>query len=370
MDVVLKELAFNLLKKLSEAVAPSGFEDGVKVIVMQEMERSVDKMWIDSMGNIIAFKKGNGNGRVMITAHMDEIGLMINAITNDGFLKFVPIGGWNERILPNQRVLIKTLDGKIIRGVIGVKPPHIMRPEEAKQVIPMTELFIDVGASSKEEVEKIGIGIGSIAVLERTVERLGNPNVVTGKGFDNRAGTTVLVLLAKMLENVNTEVDTYFVATVQEEVGLKGARTAAFAISPDLGIAIDVTIAADVPGVPEHDQVTKLGKGPAIKIMDGRAGSGVIVNPAVLKLLIDVAKEEGIPYQIEVLSGGTTDASAIQLTREGVPVGVVSIPTRYIHSAVEVLHLDDLINTAKLVIGAIKRINKKWIEENIRKVIK
>jgi len=366
----LKDLAFNLLKKLCEIVAPSGFEDGVRAIVIQEIERYVDKAWIDSMGNLIALKKGGGNGKIMVAAHMDEIGLMINAITSDGFLKFVPVGGWNERILPGQRVLIRTLDGRIVRGVIGVKPPHIMKPEETKQVTPMSELFVDVGASSREEVEKLGISIGSVAVFERTIERLGNPNVVTGKGFDDRAGLTVLLLIARMLEGIRTEADLFLVATVQEEVGLKGARTAAFGIAPDLGIAIDVTIAADVPGVPEHEQVTKLGKGPAIKVMDGRAGSGVIVNPAVLKLLMDVAREEGIPYQVEVLSGGTTDASAIQLVREGVPVGVVSIPTRYVHSAVEVLNLDDLVNTAKLVVGAIKRINSKWIEENIRKVIK
>jgi endoglucanase len=370
MMVELKEISFSLLKKLCEKVGPSGFEDEVRNIVVNELEQYVDRLWIDAMGNVIGLKKGEGGGKVMIAAHMDEIGLMINAITSDGFLRFVPIGGWNERIVPGQRVLIRTLDGKIFRGVIGVKPPHIMKPEEAQKVLALSDLFIDVGASSKDEVEKMGITIGSVAVFDRTVERLANPDVVTGKSFDDRAGVVAMILAARMLADVKTDVDVYFVATVQEEVGLKGARTAAFSIAPDFGIAIDVTIAADVPGAAEHERFTYLGKGPAIKIMDGRAGSGVIVNPAVVKLITEVAKEEGIPYQIEVLSGGTTDASAIQIAREGIPVGVISIPTRYIHSAVEVLHLDDLVNTARLVAATVKKVNRKWIEENLRKVIK
>ncbi len=363
-----KDEMFRLLKKFCEAVSPSGFEDEIRQRVIGELEPYADKLWIDAMGNVIAVKKGRGEGKLMLAAHMDEIGLMISAITKEGFLKFVPIGGWRDQILPGQRVLIKTLDGKVVRGVIGIKPPHVMKPEEAKQAIPMTEMFIDVGASSREEAEKMGITVGSVAVMDRDMQRLGNPDRVTGRAFDDRVGVAVMVAAFRMLEDI--PVDVYAVATVQEEVGLKGARTAAFAIAPDLGLAIDVTVAADVPGVPEHDYITCIGKGPAIKVMDGRSGSGHIAHPAIRDLLIRTAKEEGIPYQLEVLPGGTTDASAMQLTREGIPVGTVSVPTRYIHSPVEVLSLEDAVNAARLVAGFAKRVNRAWIENVLKKTIK
>lgn len=363
-----KDYAFALLKSLCERIGPSGFEEEVREVVIKELEPHVDKLWVDSLGNVIALKRGRGEGKVMVAAHMDEIGLMINAISKEGFLRFVPIGGWSDHVLLGQRVLIKTLDGRVIRGVIGSKPPHIMKPEEAKQVVPMSEMFVDVGASSREEVERMGITVGSVAVLDRTVEALGNADLVTGKAFDDRVGVAAMIIAARMLRE--TPADVYLVATVQEEVGLKGARTAAYAIAPDVGIAIDVTIAADVPGAPEHEQVVKLGKGPAIKVMDGRAGSGVIVSQPVFKLLVETARQENIPYQLEVLTGGTTDASAIQLVKEGVPVGAISIPTRYIHSAVELVHLDDVINAARLLAASLPRINREWIERNIRRVIK
>ena len=368
MQVVSKDEIFRLLKKFCEAVAPSGFEDDVRQRVIEELEPYADKLWVDAMGNVIAVKKGRGEGKLMLAAHMDEIGLMISAITKEGFLKFVPIGGWRDQVLPGQRVLIKTLSGELVRGVIGIKPPHVMKPEEAKQVIPMTELFIDVGASSREEVERMGITVGSVAVMDRDVERLGNPDRVTGRAFDDRVGLAVMVAAFRAIED--SPVDVYAVATVQEEVGLKGARTAAFAIAPDLGLAIDVTVAADVPGVPEHEYVTCIGRGPAIKVMDGRSGSGLIAHPAIRELLIKTAREEGIPYQIEVAPGGTTDASAMQLTREGIPVGTISIPTRYIHSAVEVLSLEDAVNAVKLITAFTKRINRSWIESVLRKTVK
>jgi len=205
-------------------------------------------------------------------------------------------------------------------------------------------------------------------VLERTVEKLGNPNIVTGRAFDDKIGIVTAIETLKILKD--NKVDVYFVFTVQEEVGLKGARTAAFAINPDIGIAIDVTTATDVPGTPEHAQIVKLGKGPAIKIMDGRAGSGLIAHPAIRDLLISVAEEEAIPYQLEILPGGTTDASVIQLTREGIPTGAISIPTRYIHSPVETLHLGDVINAIKLLSKTINKINSQWINSVLKKKIK
>lgn len=368
MGNIDKKELYRLLKRLCNIVSPSGFEEEVRDIVIKELEPYADKLWVDSMGNVIAFKRGSNEGKLMVAAHMDEIGLMIKHVTKNGFLKFTPIGGWSERILPGQRVLIKTLKGRIVRGVIGSKPPHIMKPEEAKQVIPMKDLFIDIGVSSREEAERLGVTPGAIAVIERDVVKLGNPDVVTGRAFDDKVGVVTMIEYFKNLSN--HVVDVYVVATVQEEVGLKGARTAAFSISPDLGIALDVTIASDTPGAPEDEHVTKLGKGPAIKIMDGRSGSGVIAHPAIRDLLIKTAEEEKIPYQLEVLPGGTTDASAIQLTREGVPVGTISIPARYIHSPIEVVNLNDVVNSIRLLLGFTRRVNKEWISNVLRRDVK
>ncbi len=365
---VSKEEVFNLLKKLCEIPSPSGYENKIRETLISEIEPYADEIWVDPMGNLVAKKNGQGEGKVMVAAHMDEIGLMINNIGKNGFLRFVPIGGWSDRILPGQRVLIITKTGDIVRGVIGSKPPHIERPEEREKIIPMKDLFIDIGVTSDEEARKLGITIGSIAVIERTVEKLGNQDVITGRAFDDKVGVAVGIETLKILEN--NKADAYFVFTVQEEVGLKGARTAAFSINPDVGIAIDVTIATDIPGTPEQAQIVKLGKGPAIKIMDGRSGSGLIAHPAVRELLINVAEEENIPYQLEVLPGGTTDASAIQLTREGVPTGAISVPTRYIHSPIEVLHLNDVVNTIKLLDKSIEKIDSHWINNVLKRRIK
>jgi len=351
---------FTLLKKFSDAIGVSGHEFEIRRLIMEEVGDLADKVWTDRMGNIIALKKGESENapKVMFAAHIDEIGLIVSHIDNRGFLRFTGIGGWNERILPGQRVIIVTTKGKI-RGVIGMKPPHIMTPEEKKQVLEMDKLFIDIGMSSREEAEKLGVKVGSIVVFDREVARLGGTDRVTGKAFDDRVGVASLVYMLKLLNNVEHEANVYAVFTVQEEVGLKGAHVSAFSISPDVGVAVDVTIANDVAGIDEKDWITQLGKGPAIKIMD----KGNITHPKVKELLIKVAEKEKIPYQLEVLTGGATDAAAIQLAREGVPVGTVSIPTRYIHSPIEVLDLKDAVNASKLLAAFAKEVTKEWINE-------
>ena len=363
-----KDSILQLLTKYCSKPSPPGFEDEVRELVIEDLKELSDEVWVDALGNVIAVKRGRGEGRVMIAAHMDEIGLMIRHITKDGFLRFAPIGGWVDRILPGQRVIIKTLDGRFIRGVVGCKAPHVMKPEETKQVIPISDLFIDVGASSREEAEGMGITPGAVAVIERDVARLGNPDIVTGRGFDDKVGLAVMIEALRALNEHG--VDVYAVATVQEEVGLKGARVAAFSITPHLGIALDTTIASDMPGVEEHDYITKIGKGPAIKVMDGRKGTGLITHPAIRDLLIEVAKREGIPYQLEVLTGGTTDASIIQLTKDGVPAGTISVPTRYVHSPVETLNLNDAVNAAKLLKAFLETVSGDWIARNLKRRVK
>ena len=361
----LNEL-YTLLKKLCDAVGPSGYEDDVRGILVDEFKKSADRVWIDTLGNVVAYKKGGGS-KLMLAAHMDEIGFFVSHIDDNGFLRIVPIGGVIERTVLYQRVVIKTRKGGLVRGVVGLKPPHILKKEETEKIPEFKDLFVDVGLSSKKEVEDTGISIGNIAVFDREMVRLGEYRV-TGKAIDDRVGVAALVKVFESLEKPG--VDVYAVATVQEEVGLKGARTSAFAISPDLAIALDVTIASDVPDTPVHQWFTKLGQGPAIKVVDGRAASGLITPRKLIDKLIEIAEKYKIPYQIEVAAGGTTDASIINLNKEGVPAGTISIPARYIHSPVEIIDLRDLANAALLTKYFVENISPEWVNKLKGEVLK
>ena len=352
---------FRLLKRLSDTVGVSGFEDEIRGVIIDELEGLVDELKSDALGNIIAIKKGSGVGKLMLAAHMDEIGLIITHVEKNGFLRFTGIGGWSERILLGQRVVVHTERGKI-RGVIGAKPPHSLPPEEAKKIVEMKDMFIDIGVSSREEAEKLGVKVGTIVTLDRDVVRLAGEDVVSGKAFDDRVGLASMIYTLKLLKNLDHEISIYAVATVQEEVGLKGATVAAFSINPDVAIALDVTAANDVPGVPDKEKIVELGKGPAIKIMDGGRGGLFISHPKVRNLLIKTAEEKKIPYQLEILVGGTTDATAIQIRREGIPACTISIPTRYIHSPIETLNIVDALNASKLLASSVEKMTENWIK--------
>ena len=358
----------DLLKRLSEAFGPSGFEDEVRDLVIKELEPYVDELIIDKWGNAVAVKYGRRRDlRAMVAAHIDEIGLLIDSIDKNGFLRFRAIGGWNEVTLVGQRVVIRTVDGRKIKGVIGSRPPHVTPPGKEREAPELKDLFIDIGASSDEEVRRLGVRVGSVAVLDRGFEVL-NGDVVTGKAFDDRVGVAVMLWSARQLREC--EVTTYFVATVQEEVGLRGAQVAADRIYPDFAIALDTTIAADVPGVNEREFVTRVGKGPAIKVMDGGRGSVFIAHPTLTNFLISVAEELKIPYQLEVLIGGTTDALGIAFRRDGIPATTISIPTRYVHSPVELLNINDALNAAKLLTEALARADEKLVQSLREKTIK
>lgn len=340
----------NLLKELSNTPGVSGFEENIRKIIKNELNDYVDEIETDNLGNIIAIKKGNGNGKkVMLAAHMDEIGLMVKHIDKKGFIKFSKIGGISDQMLLNQEVYIHTDNGKIL-GVLGSKPPHKMKPAEKKKVIEYENMFIDIGVSSKEEAEKL-VNIGDSITIKHEFSEL-RGSLVTGKAFDNRAGCLILI---EVMKRVKTDATIYGVGTVQEEVGLKGAKTSAFRINPDLAIALDVTIAGDHPGIKEEDAPAKINGGPAIILTDA-SGRGIITHPKVKKLLIETAEEQEIPYQLEVSEGGTTDATAIHLTREGIPTGVLSVPTRYIHTPCEVMSLDDIEYTVKLIVAALEKV--------------
>ncbi|OEC84869.1 MULTISPECIES: M42 family metallopeptidase [Methanobacterium] len=337
-----------ILEKLSNAAGVSGFEENIREIITDEVKDYVDEIETDNLGNLIMVKKGKENGKkIMLAAHMDEIGLMVRYIDKDGFIKFSKIGGINDQMLLNQEVYIYTDNGKVL-GVLGSKPPHRMKAAERKKAVEYENMFIDIGAKDKEEAEKI-VNVGDVATIKREFSTL-RGSIVAGKAFDNRVGCLVLI---EVMKRIKSDATIYAVGTVQEEVGLKGAKTSAFKINPDLAIALDVTISGDHPGIKEDEAPAKLGGGPAIILTDA-SGRGIITHSKVKKLLIEAAEREEIPYQLEVSEGGTTDATAIHLTREGIPTGVLSAPTRYIHTPVEVVDLDDVENTIKLLVAALE----------------
>jgi len=341
------------LEKLSNACGVAGREDEVKNLMKKFLKPHVDEVREDKLGNIIGTKKGKKNSpKVMLAAHMDEIGLLVKTISKKGFLQFVKIGGIDDRILLAQKVIVYTEKGPL-HGIVGSKPPHIQKEEERKKIITYDQLFIDIGAEDQKEARKMGVKIGDPIGFDIKFARIGK-DIVIGKAFDDRVGCSVMIEAMKRLEKTSCTV--YAVGTVQEEVGLRGATTAAFEIYPDVGIALDVTVAGGMPGVKEVEAPIRMREGPSLTVAD----TGLITHPKILRLLIDAAEENKIPYQLETGLPGSTDAARISLTREGVPSGVISVPTRYIHSPASMLSLKDAENAVKLTVAAIQKIPKAF----------
>ncbi len=341
------------LKKLSKLHGISGREDSVREFMKKELEKYCDEVIIDNFGNLIA-KKGDKGKKIMIAAHMDEIGLMVKYIDENGFLKFTKIGGIYDPTILNQKVVVHGEKGDLI-GVLGSKPPHKMKEDEKNKLIKYEDMFIDIGAESREEAIKMGVNIGTWVSFLSEVYELGKHRLA-GKAFDDRVGCAILLEVMKRLSKKDIDCQVYAVGTVQEEVGLKGAKVSAFKINPDVAIALDVTIAGDHPGIKKEDAPIDLGKGPVVGIVDA-SGRGLIAHPKVLEMIKAVSEKYKIDVQWEVGEGGTTDATAIHLTREGIPTGVISVPARYIHTPVEVIDKRDLEKTAYLVYYTIKEVN-------------
>ncbi len=317
------------------------------------MKPHADEITVDKLENVIAVKKGKkASPKVMIAAHMDEVGLMVKTITKEGFLQFAKMGGIDDRILLAQNVIVHTQKGPL-QGIIGSKPPHIQKEEERKKIVTYDNLFIDIGAENLKDANKMGAKIGDPISFDVKYSKIGK-ELVTGKAFDDRVGCAIMIETLKQLENPDCTI--YAVGTVQEEVGLRGAATATFGVDPDVGIALDVTVAGDVPGVKEFDTSLKMGKGPVLTVAD----SGLITHPKILRLLMDAAKENKIAFQLETGLPGSTDAARMSLTRQGVPSGTVSIAVRYIHSPTGMLSLKDSENSAKLTAAAIQKIQKHF----------
>jgi putative aminopeptidase FrvX len=346
------EINISLLKKICETPGTSGFENRIRALIKKEVEPLVDECRIDTMGNLIAIKKAKkaNSKKLMLAAHMDEIGFITNYIDKDGFIRFNTIGGFDPKTLTAQRVIVH--GKKDLIGIMGCKPIHMMSAEETKKLPEIKDYFIDLGMS-KEEVEKY-VSIGDPITRERNLIELGD--CISSKSMDNRISVFILIETLRLLKEV--PYDLYAVFTVQEEVGIRGAHLATHEINPEFGIAIDVTIAYDTPGAQEQEKIIKLGQGVAIKIMD----KCTICDYRMISYLKSIAKNNNIPYQLDVRNVGGTDAEALQLMgKSGAITGAISIPTRYIHQVVETIHKSDLSNTIALTKQAIENIaNYSW----------
>jgi endoglucanase len=335
------KLNLELLKQLSEVAGISGWEDRVCTLVEKELKGLVDDVRSDALGNIIAHKKGKGP-KVMIAAHMDEIGFYVKHVDDKGFLRVQNVGGFDTRNLFARQVTVHTTKGDLL-GLMnpGGKFPLMATPEERNKVPTVPEFFIDLG-SSVEDVKK-QVKVGDPVTLRQEAKELGR--FFTGKAMDDRVAMFVVLETLKHLKGKKFPYDVYVVFTTQEEVGLRGAITSAYGVEPEIGIALDVTLAADTPGSPADQAVTEMGKGVAIKVMDGYS----ISHRGLVQTFVNLAEKKKITHQMEVLPSGGTDAAGIQKSRAGVPSVTLSIPTRYIHTVTECVHLDDVTATIDLL---------------------
>lgn len=333
-----------LLKKLCETPGAPGFEHQIRDVVSKEISSYVNELKTDNMGNLLAIKhaKATNAKSVMLAAHLDEIGFMVTHIDEQGFIRFHTLGGFDPKTLTAQRVIIHGKEDII--GVLGTKPIHVMSPEERNHLVKTQDFFIDCGMP-KEEIEKV-ISIGDPITRERDLIEMGN--CVNSKSLDNRVSVYVLIEVLKQLKE--TDVDVYAVFTVQEEVGIRGAQVAAHQINPDFGIAIDTTIAYDLPGAQPHEKVTSLGGGAAIKIMD----ASTICDPRMVNYLKSIADQNKITWQPEVLTAGGTDTAGVQRTgKNGAIAGAVSIPTRHLHQVIEMADKNDITACVDLIVHAL-----------------
>lgn len=320
-----------LLKRLSEAHGVPGYETLVRQVIVDALEGHVDSIDVDRLGNVIAHKKGDGPV-VAVAGHMDEIGFLVSHVDGKtGFLRIQPLGGFDPVTLVAQRVDVHAKDG-ILPGCIGRKPIHILTDEEKKKPVRIEDLFVDVGLAADAVSERISVG--DVITLRQSFVEYGD--VVSGKALDDRLGVYVGIEALKRADRISC--DLHFIATTQEEVGLRGAQVAGYRVSPDISIALDVCIAADTPDIPERSQISQLGKGVAISLKDARS----ISHPALVRAFRSLAEEREIPHQITLASRGGTDAGALQLARAGSAALTLSIPTRYVHSVVETVHVKDI----------------------------
>jgi len=331
---------FDLLQDLTEFHGPPGYEDRVRGLVAEALEERTDEARTDAMGNVVGTVEGDADSdhSVVVAAHIDEIGFMVRHVTDDGFLQLDALGGWDPRVLRARRVAVHTQHGELT-GVIGSVPPHTQDEEDRTESQEVHDVHVDMGRSGEAVAELVSVG--DLVTMRQTTEVLGNH--VTGKALDDRVCVFAMLEAARELEDPAATV--HFAATTQEEVGLRGAEALGGDLEPDLAIALDVTVANDVPGFEDGDRVTRLGEGAAIKLKD----SSVITNPKVNRRLRAVAEEHDVEHQLEVLPSGGTDTSPLQRAGGATPAGAISVPTRYLHTVTESAHVEDIVATTDLL---------------------
>ena len=347
----MRKESYNFLKALQETPSPSGFEQPVQRIVRKRMKPFASSLETDVHGNVIVGLNPKGSPRVMLAGHCDQIGLMVNYIDENGFIFVLAIGGLDPSVLPGSRVVVHSKHGPI-DAVIGRKPVHVLKPEERGAKIELRELWVDIGAKNKKETEQV-VSVGDPITFRLEMVHLGN-DLVTSPAFDNKCGTFVVMEALRLCSIKRIKCALFAVSTVQEEVGLRGARTSCYGVDPQVGIAVDVTHATDYPDIDKRiNGDIKIGGGPTIS-------TGANINPPLEAMLVKTAKTRKIPIQMEAAPGGTgTDANAIQLSRAGVATALVSIPNRYMHTPVEVVSLGDLDAAARLIAETVAAIDGK-----------
>ncbi len=369
------KLDVETIEKWTNAFGPSGFEREIAKMVKKYISPFADEVIQDRTGSII-FKKGNKGPKIMLAGHMDEIGFIVAGISKDGFIAFNPLGGWWDQVLLGQRVILQIRDGTKIKGIISSKPPHILKPEERNKVVSKEDMFIDIGCKSKKEAEALGIQIGDPMIPDSPFELVKRTQLIKneesgkveekkvtlafGKAFDDRIGVIIIAEVLKRLKegNIAHPNQLFGVATTQEEVGLRGARTSAHLIQPDIGFALDVDISGDVPGVNKMRTPAEMSKGPSILTAD----SSMLPNPRLKHFVLDIAKKHGIDTQLSMIARGGTDAGVIHLTGIGAPSLAIGIPTRHIHSHNGILDLADVEKCILLLIEVIKKLDQKTID--------
>ncbi|MCK8601703.1 M42 family metallopeptidase [Desulfoferrobacter suflitae] len=344
-----------LLRELSETHGVPGHETEIRAVVRRHLQDS-GRFDHDRIGSLVC-RTGQAGPRVMIAAHMDEIGFMVKLITEEGCLRFLPLGGWWDQVLLGQRVVIKTHQGDL-PGVIGAKPPHVLPQEERKKVIELKDMYIDVGFTSKAQAEEAGVRPGDPVVPDAHFQVTINNKVYMGKAFDDRVGLALLIDAVKHFSSASHPNILYGVGTVMEEVGLRGAKTSASLVDPDAAIILEADICGDVPGIKPEESNVKLGGGPSLVLLEAR----MIPNVKFRDLVMDVARLLDIPLQFSAGLGGSTDGGQIHLHGCGVPTIVLGVPTRHIHSHVGIMHRDDYDRTLQLLIALIERLDETVVQ--------
>ncbi len=346
------DFTLNLLKELTETAGVSGYETPIRSVIKRYLG-GYGELSQDKIGSVICRSQGSvDKPRVMLAGHMDEIGFMVKQITPEGFIKFLPLGGWFDQVLLGQRVVIKSNKGEVV-GVLGAKPPHLLAPDERDKVVKRKEMYIDIGAASKDEVDAAGIQLGDPVIPRADFVELANGKTYLSKAFDDRVGTALIISALQELKVKDHPNTLYGVATVMEEIGSRGATTSVRAIDPDVAIVLESDIAGDVPGIKPEDSSTRLGQGPSLLLHDAR----LIPNIHFRDLVLETAKQIGVSIQLSALEVGATDGGPIHLHGIGVPTIVLAVPVRHIHSHSSIIHRDDYDQAVKLLVALIERLD-------------